>query len=136
MTNESEENCVYLNKDEILAQEGDLCTTMYWLKHGKLEVFHNVDQETQEHIRYIRPGQLVGEIAFIDQLPRTATIKAVEHSLVVALEYHIFKDMMDRQEPWIKAIIETLAHRVRSDTLMLKNKDRCPHCFKRLTTKP
>ena len=136
MKRETSNNSIYLAKDETLAKEGDFCTSMFWLKQGRLAISHKINEETTEHIRFIRPGQLVGEISFIDQQPRTATIVAVEASLVIELEYSSFKKMIAEQEPWIKALIETLAGRVRTDTLMLKDKERCPHCYKLIASKP
>lgn len=79
-----------LEPDQILFREGDLGDRLYLILHGRLEVASRADRE----IFYFRPGDMVGEIALLDGLPRTATVTAIESSRLFAISRERFKEFL------------------------------------------
>jgi CRP-like cAMP-binding protein len=66
---------------EVVVQEGDEGDTFYLVESGALEV--SVDGKT---IATLGPGQHFGEVALLRDVARTATIRALEPSLVLTLD--------------------------------------------------
>ena len=67
--------------DEYLFREGEVGDCAYILESGKVEVsVQNGDHKLV--IATLGEGDLVGEMAIIDNLPRTASAMAVEDTMV------------------------------------------------------
>ena len=66
---------------EVLFVEGDIGRALFILEAGKVELARR-DHETgkMKPIYAVEPGDFFGEMALLEQLPRTATATAVERS--------------------------------------------------------
>lgn len=69
---------------EYFFKEGDQADCMYVIHTGRVLVVKAFD-EKELKIRYLDPGDCFGEMALIDMLPRSASVKAVEDSTVLIL---------------------------------------------------
>ncbi|MDX2160007.1 MAG: cyclic nucleotide-binding domain-containing protein [bacterium] len=103
---------VRLAPGEPLFEMGDLGTSMYIVVTGQLRV-HDGDYTLD--LRNER--QVVGEMALLDPEPRTASVTAVEETLLFRLDQEPFFDlMMDRSEVMrgiLRVITASLRARVR-----------------------
>ena len=68
------QNKVYGANDMII-QEGDQTTQLYFIKYGRVEVIHT---GTETVFAELKPGNYFGEIGFFTKKPRTASIRCVE----------------------------------------------------------
>lgn len=66
---------------EILVHEGDIGDEMYFLTQGKVEVL----QAQGPAVAVLREGDAFGEVAILKDVPRTATVRALETCEVYAL---------------------------------------------------
>jgi signal transduction histidine kinase len=67
---------------EVLFQEGDPGDGMYVVDEGRLEILiASMGQETRV-LSHLGPGGILGEMAILDDKPRSATVRAVEDSTV------------------------------------------------------
>lgn len=80
---------VYLEGGEALIRQGELDSTLYILFQGRLRVYIQ-NSTSQVHIAEISVGQLVGEIAFLTDQPRTGTVRAIRDSIVLKLDKEHF----------------------------------------------
>lgn len=101
-----------LKPGETLIKEGEKSNQLYWLVEGKLEVVKKV-QNHEAVINVIEAGDLVGELSFLDQKPRSASVRAVTECQLVVLEYAEFQEMLAQQPKWMKKILITLTKKVR-----------------------
>lgn len=101
-----------LKPGDALIREGDSSNELYWLVQGRLEVLKIV-QGQYIQVSVIEAGELVGELAFLDQKPRSATVKAITECQLVKLEYKEFQEMLAAQPKWMKKILLTLTTRLR-----------------------
>ena len=106
------EALVYIGPGETLIREGDNCNHLYWIMEGKFKVTTKV-KNLRVEVNQLGPGDLIGELAFIDQKPRSATVTAITDAQVIRLEYEEFKDMLEESPKWLKKIVHTLAEKVR-----------------------
>jgi CRP/FNR family cyclic AMP-dependent transcriptional regulator len=66
-----------------LIQEGQPIDAIYILLEGQLAVF--VGKSNATHFATLLPGEVVGEISFVDSRPPLASVVAVQDSLVLML---------------------------------------------------
>ena len=102
---------VKLAAGEILFRQGEPGRDMYIVVTGRLKVFRE-----SRIITIIEPMDYVGEMAIIDQKPRSASIEALESSLLLRVTMDLFQEFFSRQPPSLVAMMTTLSQRIRRDT--------------------
>jgi hypothetical protein len=103
---------------EFLFHEGEPGTLVYLLESGALKIA--IIRDGQEiTIRTVWPGETVGEMAFLDRSPRSASVIALEPSSLIAIELEQFREYLNRQPAWLRGVIETLLKRLRELTEQL-----------------
>ena len=107
----------HLSPGDFLIKEGQKSNNLYWLQEGELQILKQVEGKKHKILGTIKAGELVGEIAFIDQKPRSASVRALTDCQVITLHYDDFKDMIEEQPKWVKKIINTLCNRIRENSL-------------------
>jgi len=103
-----------LKKGERLITEGEISGEIYMVKSGKFRVFKNGKDGKEINLGEIVQNELVGELSFIDEKPRSATVEAMEETVCVGLPIKAFNEYVEGQEIWVKAIIKTLVGRLRN----------------------
>ncbi|MBI9099948.1 MAG: cyclic nucleotide-binding domain-containing protein [Spirochaetaceae bacterium] len=70
--------CIYapFHKDEILFSEGDKADSVYLLIEGFVEIWKDFKSPTSDKLATQKSGNIVGEMAVIDELTRSATVVA------------------------------------------------------------
>lgn len=95
---------------QALFSEGEAPSELCVLVSGRLEVVKRLPRSRVEHrIHEIAPGEPVGEIALFDKGARSATVRALEPSVVLALPF----DVVEREAVLVKRLGEVLAARLR-----------------------
>ena len=65
---------VKLKAGEFLIKMGDIDNNLYWLQSGNMQVVIPNKDGTNKIIGQISPGELVGEMSFMDGKPRSASV--------------------------------------------------------------
>mgnify|MGYP002624479706 FL=1 len=104
---------------EFLFREGDLGTEMYILQEGQIEVLKVLDgQETQ--LAVFEKGDFFGEMALLEDLPRTASARALTESRCIQINGSTF-DQMLRNNPEIAVrMMRKLSRRLRETDDLLQ----------------
>lgn len=106
-------NTKIINKDEYLITEGGTSHEMFWILSGKF-VITKMNQDGQNVIiGEVYPGELVGEMSFLDNLPRSASVRAKEESEVLVIPHKKFIDVLDHQPRWFRSLMQTMSQRLR-----------------------
>jgi CRP/FNR family cyclic AMP-dependent transcriptional regulator len=83
-----------LKQGELLFKEGDPSDSMYVVKKGRVSVFKL--KGTQEvELAEVGPGQMIGEMAFFDRKPRSASIKATSDTEIIELPFNALQAQYD-----------------------------------------
>ena len=97
---------------EFLFREGDVGDCAYIIESGKVEVsVQNGDHKLT--IATLGEGDLVGEMAIIDNLPRTASAMAAEDTLVIAIPLDYIHQKIDHSDPTVKFFLQIIMERYR-----------------------
>ena len=97
---------------DVLITEGERTDSIYFLMKGKLRVL--VKNEGRSHIvGHINAGDIFGEMAFIDQKPRSATVIVEEPSEIVEIPKEMFEGTLKKHEDWFQEFIHTLIKRLK-----------------------
>ncbi|MEK9753735.1 MAG: cyclic nucleotide-binding domain-containing protein [Rhodospirillaceae bacterium] len=99
-------------RDTMIFQEGDVANYAYLLKSGRVEI---TVYKGGKHVLLttIMPNQLFGELALIDQKPRSATAIAVEPSEVIVVKPDDLHRHLDGLDEFMKYWVAYLTDRIR-----------------------
>jgi CRP/FNR family transcriptional regulator len=107
------ERTITLSEGETLFERGDAGDGCYWLRRGVLAVLITAADGEQRILAILGAGAVVGEVAMIDGLPRSATVQAVRDCVLTFVSRAAFTDMMSRHPELYRNIVMTLAARLR-----------------------
>jgi len=94
---------------EIIFKEGDPGDSAYIIDEGSVEVSVSSTQQSR-----LGKGELFGEIALIDQQPRTATVRAVENTVLIPIPRQLVKELLEKTDPVVRHLLLTILERYRS----------------------
>ena len=83
-----------LEEDEILFEEGEEGDAFYVVMRGAVAMLKSGPGGTQEKLAIARDGDTFGEMALLNQAPRSATAKGVEKSHLLAVSREAFEDLL------------------------------------------
>ena len=104
----------FLADGEILFREGEESNFLYLIKAGSIRVYTLDDLGAKVELGILATNQMVGELAFIDHSPRSAWAEAVGKVELLEIPTESLQDMLQRQPPWVRALLESLATRLRN----------------------
>lgn len=107
------ERMLKLREGETLFERGDAGDGCYWLRRGVVAV--RVASATGEYriLAILGPGAIVGELAMIDGLPRSASVQAVRDCELTFVSRAAFAETLRRHPELYVDIVTTLAARLR-----------------------
>ncbi len=105
---------ISLPPGQILFREGDSGQEMFILVEGQLRIFKG-----KRIITAIRPGDYVGEMAILEDKPRSASVEAVSPCRLLKITSAQFQEYLAHQPRSLVSMMTTLSRRVRHDTEMI-----------------
>lgn len=110
-----------LKSGDVLFNEGDPSDSMYVVKTGRLGVYKSKGGKGDVELATITHGQMIGEMAFFDKKPRSATIKAQVDSEVIELPFSALTAQFQTFPEWLKSIVKTINDHLRDANKRIKN---------------
>lgn len=106
-------------KDTYLFRDGDAPDAMYIVKSGAFAIT-KAKGNSEIVLAEIGAGAMVGEMALFDKKPRSANVKAMKDSEVIALPYDSLSKQMEQLPVWVRAIMKTLNENLRDANKKIK----------------
>lgn len=97
---------------ETIVREGGMGMGLYCIQSGRVRVTKDASGTTQV-LREMGPGESFGEIALLDDQPRSATVTAVEPTTAVLLDKSQFRAELRTYPEIALAILYPLVQRLR-----------------------
>lgn len=97
---------------EVILREGDTGESAYIIDQGQVEVTKQLDGRSV-HLAYIGAGDVFGEMSMIDDRPRSATVTAVEPTVVREVHREGFYDGLHSDPDVALTLLKVLFERLR-----------------------
>lgn len=108
-----------LKKGQLLFSEGDTSRAMYLLKSGMIRIFKKKGDSSIE-IDTIHSGQVLGELAFLDGNPRSASGEALTDCELAEISGPTFQAVISRMPDWLKILLKTIVGRLRTASTRIR----------------
>jgi CRP/FNR family cyclic AMP-dependent transcriptional regulator len=94
--------------------QGDAAAGLYVVKSGKIRLTQANDPDRAEvEIGVMGPGEVMGEMALLDDLPRSATATAVDEVDVLVLPVWDFRGILRQHPDMALKLLASLSRRLR-----------------------
>ncbi len=98
----------------VLFDQGDESDGLYVITSGILRVYLTAEDGREATVNLSEEGEVIGEMALLDGLPRSAGAAALTESKLVFIPRKPFIDLLDNSPKLARQIILTLCERLRS----------------------
>ena len=123
-----------------IIKEGELSDSIYLIGSGSVRVFLSADEGSEITLSTLKKGEFFGEIAAIQQKPRSATVIAKEDSVFLEIKSKDFLKIIEEHSDIAYKVLLTLSERLRRDITarkraekkLLKSKERYRRIFENL----
>ena len=107
---------------EEIFSEGEPGDAWYALYKGEVEILKQ-SNEGQKQIRTLQPPSCFGEVAILDGLPRSATVRATKETVALRITSDKLQELVDQEHlvayKLIRYMALTLVNELRSNTEVL-----------------
>lgn len=98
---------------QVIFESGDAGDCAYLIEEGAVEILV-VKQGGDHRIRSIGKGELFGEVSLIDYQPRTATVRAVERTVLVPIPRKLMEQLLEKSDPVLRHLLLVILERFRN----------------------
>jgi CRP/FNR family transcriptional regulator, cyclic AMP receptor protein len=107
-------NAKNYKKGEVIIEEGSLSSDAYIIELGSVEVSKRLPSGKIQVITKLDRNDIFGEMGLIDQLPRSATVRALEDCSISVMTPDTFNLLAKRNPKALMPILKVLAKRLRN----------------------
>ena len=101
-------------KSEIIFEQGSTGSEMYLIHRGRVLLSVRQDETQQIALAVLNPGDFFGEMALVDDSPRSATASAAEDDTeLIVMDRARFLFMVRQQPEFALSLMHTLCRRLR-----------------------
>lgn len=103
---------IALPSNQVLFREGDAPSSAFLIESGEVEISTWRDGKFTK-LAHLGPGDLLGEMAVIDDSPRTATATAISDCALIPIDKAQIAERLKQADPIIRALLEGQLKRYR-----------------------
>ncbi len=107
---------VELNDGDILFHRGDPGDAFYIIQSGQVRIFTCDEAEREITLARLGPGEAFGELALLDDNPRSASVSAIGPVTLMRLSRDDFRARVHASPALTQALLQLLSERARSLT--------------------
>jgi CRP-like cAMP-binding protein/ribonuclease BN (tRNA processing enzyme) len=105
---------------QMIFEEREPGTTMYIIQEGRVQVFRRI-LGAEKILSMLGPGDIFGEMAMLNQLPRSASVRAITDTRVLAFNRAAFEKLVKENYGVALKLIRTLAQRIEEVDVHIEN---------------
>lgn len=109
---------ITIAKDTVLFKQGEAGDCAYVVESGKVLVYLEIDQKVVP-IAQIKKGEIFGEMSLIDSLPRSASVKAVEDTVLNVVTKDQLIERFQGSDQLVQLLLKVMMNRVRKNNSSL-----------------
>lgn len=111
-----------IKKGYEIFKEGNFSDCAYIVEKGRVEIFEIAANGEKMTLGILQENEIFGEMGLIDKLPRSASARALEDSIVHVLTRETFEFLLKQHPKFLMPILKVLSIRLRG-TLDMVNGD-------------
>ena len=96
-----------------IVREGDTGVGMFIVRSGKVEIVQQHAGKS-EKVRELGPGDVFGEMALLDEFPRSATVRAIEPTTCLGITRWHFRGILESHPQIALKLLPILTRRLRA----------------------
>ena len=100
-------------KGEVIFSQGDSGDALFGIASGRVRVSSNGVDGRELFLNIMEPGDAFGEIAVIDGLPRTATVTALESTVLIVIQRADFLMLVTHEPQLSTHLLKLFCERLR-----------------------
>ncbi|HSF31484.1 MAG TPA: universal stress protein [Candidatus Tectomicrobia bacterium] len=100
-------------RGEVIVHEGETATECFLIASGLVEVVKGEESSHPTVLGRLKAGEFFGEMAVIDDHPRSASVRAIEETECVAIARTEFLEALQRRPQIAVQMLPVLVHRLR-----------------------
>jgi len=104
----------------VIFKEGDTGRVMYVIVDGEVEIRKKTGNNSYKTLITLKKGDFFGEMAIIENKPRTATAVAKVQTKLITLDTDAFYAMVEKSSDFAVKMIKTLSSRLRKADLLIE----------------
>jgi CRP/FNR family cyclic AMP-dependent transcriptional regulator len=113
---------------EVVFEEGSKGRELFIVQDGKVGVY-KVTPDGDVELARVDKGAVIGEMSLLDNMPRSATVKAIDPTKLMVVNELTFQTALKAVPVWLTSIIKIVVSRLRDanrrvDQAVLRDKDR------------
>lgn len=97
---------------ETIFKENEDGTSMYVIRKGEVKACKAAPDGELMTLTMMKDGDIFGEMSFLDERPRSATIVSVSHTEVYSIEKHDFEKLIDAYPRMVYKILKSIVFTV------------------------
>lgn len=101
------------HRGEVIVREGEVATGCFMIASGRVEVIRGTESLHPTMLGTLGAGDLFGEMAVIDDHPRSATVRALEETECVAIRREDFLETLQHRPQIAVRMLPILVRRLR-----------------------
>lgn len=98
---------------QLIMRQGDTGVGAFIIRSGKVDIIQERDGKEQK-LATLGPGDVVGEMALLDEFPRSASVRAIEPTTALGIQRWHFKGILESHPQLALALLPILTRRIRS----------------------
>jgi CRP/FNR family transcriptional regulator, cyclic AMP receptor protein len=108
-------------KNSVIINEGDHTDSLYVILSGKVKIFLTDDQQKEVIVAIQREGDYFGELALLDEAPRSASVMTMEPCSLLIVSRIAFERYLASDPKLAISLMRGLAARLRATTENVKS---------------
>jgi CRP/FNR family cyclic AMP-dependent transcriptional regulator len=110
---EARANWRRFDPDEVLVDFDEPSTDVYFLLSGEVRVLMRTASGKEVILYEMKPGDLFGELAALDGVPRSANVSALTRGEACVMPASVFKELLFSHQPIAERLFCLMASRIR-----------------------
>lgn len=102
-----------VKRNTMVIQQGEAGRELFILAEGKIKIFLSYPDGREVTLTTLQPRDHFGELSLLDNLPRSASARTLETSLLYTLDKDSFNEFLDENPEAIAAILAAMSRMVR-----------------------
>lgn len=108
-------------KDEVIYLRGDTGTAFYVIASGKVKITLTSPDGKELILRRLGPGEFHGELALLDDEPRSADAIATEPSVILILQRDTFRQFLAQHSTVATKLLATMSYYLRRNAELIQD---------------